>query len=480
MNPTPSNNPKENNQTKATTPPPPRTWSQWWKDTTHFWSHILDLREGLDRKGTVDKIKKNIETKGANVWLLICAILIASIGLDVNSPAVIIGAMLISPLMSPILGIGLSIGINDQTTLVASLKHFAIAILVSLVTSSLYFLITPLGTLTSEMAGRINPTILDVLVAIAGGTAGIVALSRKELINAIPGVAIATALLPPLCVTGFGIANWNLEITFGSFYLFFLNSTFVSLATFVVVRFLGYPMKKYMNAKERRRNSLFVAAFAFLLIIPSFVKLTQILSELREKQQLTQFIENTFNNDKHQALRWDLNKTDSTNTLKIVLVGDYIPPDSLPQYKKALEDYEVQNCQLEIVQLEEPPPDFDKKTAEIKAVLLDYIETSKQTQTKKDEEIAILQQQIINIRKDSIPFLSLQRELKILFPELERFSIAHIPQADFDQSVDSINVLMLDWDKEDLTEEVQTEKETQLKDWLQAKLDLNQLEIVHF
>lgn len=169
-----------------------------WERTQHFFSKILDLSEGLDRKGTVEKIRKNIETRGANVWLLISAIMIASIGLDLNSPAVIIGAMLISPLMSPILGIGLSIGINDRKTLGLSIRHFAIAIAVSLITSVIYFLITPFGNLGSEIAARTTPTALDVMVAFFGGIAGIIAVTRKDLINAVPGVAIATALLPPL------------------------------------------------------------------------------------------------------------------------------------------------------------------------------------------------------------------------------------------------------------------------------------------
>lgn len=473
---------KDNTLKNSEIPPKPsdsKTWGEWWKDSVHFWSHILDLREGLDRKGTLLSIQKNIETKGANVWLLICAICIASIGLNVNSPAVIIGAMLISPLMSPILGIGLSIGINDKKTLWASIRHFLIAIVVSLITSSFYFLVTPFEGLTSEMAARTSPTILDVLVAFFGGIAGIVAGSRKDLINAVPGVAIATALLPPLCVTGYGLANFEWEIAWGSFYLFFLNSTFVSLATYIIVRVLRYPYKQYINRKEARRTKFIIAASASLLVIPSFLKLFEILGDLREKQQITQYVESEFNTDELQALKWDFTKTDSTSNLKVVVVGDYIAPEEIPQYQAKL--YEnAPNCNLELVQMEEEPPNFDAQTENLKADILARMEAMNQIRDEKDKEILALQQQVNKVKNNSIPLLDLQKELKILFPSLEKFSISKVPQADFGTKIDSINLLLLKWDKSNLTPEVQTAKETQLQDWLQAKLELNNIQVVEY
>jgi len=194
-----------------------------------FFYNLIDLRAGLDREGTIVNIKNNKKMAGANAWLLMCSIMIASLGLDLNSPAVIIGAMLISPLMSPILGIGLAVGINDNDALLLALKHFGIAIVIALVTSTLYFWLTPFGMETSEIRARTAPTLLDVLVAFFGGVAGIISGSRKDKSNAIPGVAIATALMPPLCVTGYGLATGNWTFMLNSFYLFFLNATFVAL-----------------------------------------------------------------------------------------------------------------------------------------------------------------------------------------------------------------------------------------------------------
>jgi uncharacterized hydrophobic protein (TIGR00271 family) len=188
---------------------------------TDFFRDLTDLRTGLDREGTIISIKNNKKMHGANAWLLMCSIMVASLGLDLNSPAVIIGAMLISPLMSPILGIGLSVGINDRNMLSIAIRHFGLSIIIALVTSFLYFKLTPLGEITDEISARTAPTFLDVLVAFFGGIAGIISGSRKDKSNAIPGVAIATALMPPLCVTGFGLAKQEWEIMINSFYLFF-------------------------------------------------------------------------------------------------------------------------------------------------------------------------------------------------------------------------------------------------------------------
>ena len=230
----------------------------------NFFYNLLDLKNGLDKEGTIINIKSNKEMKGANAWLLMCSIFIASLGLDLNSPAVIIGAMLISPLMSPILGIGLGIGINDRNTLNVSGYHLLIAIGIALVTSTLYFSITSwleIGKgFTDEIKGRTSPNILDAMVALIGGLAGIISSSRKDKSNAIPGVAIATALMPPLCVTGYGIAqlfgyligadNINLDfvnIMFNSFFLFVLNATLVALGTYFIVRFMDFPSRSFTS-----------------------------------------------------------------------------------------------------------------------------------------------------------------------------------------------------------------------------------------
>src|SRR5690606_16316069 len=191
------------------------------------------------------------------------------IGLNLNSPAVIIGAMLIAPLMGPILGVGLAVGTNDVELLWKALKNFGVMVSISLVTSTIYFLITPLVEHHPEILARTTPTTLDILVAIFGGIAGIVAGSRKEKNNVIPGVAIATALMPPLCTSGFGLATGNWNFFFGAFYLFMLNSIFICVSTIIGVRYLGFPMKKFVNKAREKKVKTWMAIVMTIIIIPS-------------------------------------------------------------------------------------------------------------------------------------------------------------------------------------------------------------------
>ncbi len=280
-----------------------------------FFYNLLDLKDGLDKEGTIINIKSNKEMKGANAWLLMCSILIASLGLDLNSPAVIIGAMLISPLMSPILGIGLGIGINDRNTLNVSGYHLLIAIGIALFTSTLYFSITSwleIGKgFTDEIKGRTSPTILDAMVALIGGLAGIISSSRKDKSNAIPGVAIATALMPPLCVTGYGIAqffgyligaeNINLDfanIMFNSFFLFVLNATLVALGTYFIVRFMDFPSRSFESTKEEKRSKFILYFTSLVLLSVSIFTTYRIIEDNNKIEKIETFIQQELNDSR--------------------------------------------------------------------------------------------------------------------------------------------------------------------------------------
>lgn len=327
-----------------------------------WFANLLDLQEGLDREGTIITIRNNRRMQGANAWLLICSIMIASLGLDLNSPAVIIGAMLVSPLMSPILGIGLGVAINDKDTMFNSIRHFGIAVGIALVTSTFYFFVTPFGSLTSEIQNRTSPTFLDGLVAIFGGLAGIISASRKEKGSAIPGVAIATALMPPLCVTGFGIAAFFKQIVnrggslqigsygqeiagagsiiAGSFYLFFLNSFFIALTTYLIIKLLRFPMKSYVNAVEARRNRSITAFFSLLVTLPSGFILYQIYQLQQDKQEISRFVQDYF---PEACIKHELSSAaPDTNKLILQLLGRRIPEDSIAHYETVLmQDYQL-------------------------------------------------------------------------------------------------------------------------------------------
>ena len=217
----------------------------------NFLKEYLDLRKDKDNElETVDSIRKGVEFKGANLWILIFAIFMASLGLNVNSTAVIIGAMLISPLMGPIMGVGLSVGLNDFELMKRSLKSFLITTLFSV---TLFFLVSPVAEGQSEVLARTSPTIYDVFIALMGGLAGVTALSTKEKGNVIPGVAIATALMPPLCTAGYGLATGNLIYFLGAFYLYFINSVFISLATFIGVRVMHFQRKEFVDKNREKK-----------------------------------------------------------------------------------------------------------------------------------------------------------------------------------------------------------------------------------
>ena len=281
--------------------------------------NMFVLAEGTDAEGTITEIRSNVQLRGANVWILICAAGLASIGLDVNSAAVIIGAMLISPLMSPILGIGLGVGINDQGLLIDALKNFSIAVGISIAVSTLYFLVTPLGEPQPELVARTEPTLLDVGVALFGGIAGIVAGSRREKTNAIPGVAIATALMPPLCTAGFGIATGRWAFFFGAFYLFFINAVFISLSTYLIVRYLHFPYHEFPDERTRVLVKRSLAVFVIVVAIPSTIIFYRVISDLQTRDAINAWLDDHLRTESHEPIRWERSGSveDSVEILKV-------------------------------------------------------------------------------------------------------------------------------------------------------------------
>ena len=236
---------------------------------SRYLRHIVYLEDDIDRQMALATIKKNIAFRGPNVIILACAIFIASVGLNVNSIPVIIGAMLVSPVMGPILGFGVGLGTNDTDLLKNSGKNFLIMVGISILVASLYFLASPLRLSNpTELLARTRPTIYDVLIAFFGGVAGMLEQCRKEKGTVISGVAIATALMPPLCTIGYGISTLNTTYIFGAFYLFLINSIFIAIATFLVTKFLGFESVA-TDEFHRKRNPRIVALVLLVMIVPS-------------------------------------------------------------------------------------------------------------------------------------------------------------------------------------------------------------------
>lgn len=443
--------------------------------TLDYFLHLIDLRDGTDVKGTITAIKSGVKLKGFNLWILACSALLASIGLNTDSPAVIIGAMLISPLMAPILGIGLSFGINDREGLQESLRNYGIFMVASLLVSTLYFMATPLDEVNNEILSRTHPTILDVFIALFGGVAGIVAGSRKEKTNAIPGVAIATALMPPLCVAGFGIAKLNMEIFLGAFYLFFLNSAFISLATYLIVRYLRFPLMDLVERETRVKVRRFMFLFLLLVMIPSGFILFNVLQDLRTRRNINAFLIEHVNNGFRKAVDHEYIQNDSTHFLKLYMAGAYVPADTIDYWQTILPN-SMEGCQIQVAQ-GVAPLQADEIATRATLEVLQVIEYNQEVVDEKEMMIQQLKAQIDSMRYDTIPFTAIGDELKILYPNLSKLSFAKSIETDFKNGADTIPLFLLDW-KLRMKSATKRRRETQLQAFLKKRLALDTLRVV--
>lgn len=409
---------------------------------------LIDLRKGIDKKAAVEEIKAKDMMTGANAWMLMSSIVIASIGLDLNSPAVIIGAMLISPLMSPILSLGLGIAINDRKTLQRSLRHLGIAVLIAIITSSIYFLLSPFNELTSEIEARLEPTALDIFIAFFGGIAGIISYVRKDISTALPGVAIATALMPPLCVVGYSISSGQWNMALSSFYLFFLNSFFVALATFLILRYLNFPYKTYVNSRDKRRNNLYIILFSFVVIIPSLFLFNKVLSEAKQTIALNSFVEEFIAEDQIYLDDYQLLEKDSTNTLILKVYGDRISRKNIPDYLAGLEKHGIENTSIEIIPTSEIKLE---RMVTLESKLMGVENISKQleiTQTEKEQQkelIAYLHNEVQSGSIDTSLFLSVKNEINILYPDILKLTLGNVKHTDFDAFTDKVPVAIVEW-----------------------------------
>ena len=310
---------------------------------------LFNLRADFDQLGTSKAIVSNIEFKSGNAWSLVFAIFIASIGLAVNSTAVVIGAMLISPLMGPIIGAGFAIGIRDFELLKKSFKNLFYAIVISLVTSTLFFVLSPDGPITSELLSRTQPTFFDVMIAFFGGAAGIVALSRTQKGNAVPGVAIATALMPPLCTAGYGIANSDISIALGALYLFIINATFILISTYLFVRLLKFPSHIDDVPEKHRAVQKVITWVAVIAMAPSLIIAWYLHEKTIFETQSQLFIENEFNS-KNLIVAQKQSHFDLQHSKIIVKIfGGRIEGHQEELIKSKLINYKLENVDLEII-----------------------------------------------------------------------------------------------------------------------------------
>ena len=353
------------------------------------------IKEDTDYEATVDFISKSVEFKGFNVWILFFAIIVASVGLNVNSTAVIIGAMLISPLMGPINGIGLSVGTFDERLLQRSVKNLIIMVLISLAASTLYFLISPISDARSELLARTQPTIFDVFIAFFGGLAGIVATSRKsQAITVISGVAIATALMPPLCTAGYGIATGQIWYFLGAFYLFFINSFFIALATFITVRLLGFPQTKYVDEQRHKTVKRIITIFTIIVLVPSIYLAGDVIKEAAFNTQSIKFVNEIQDSEilaNTQILKSDREYHHRSQSITLTLIGQPIDEMQVYQLQDILHNqYGLKKTDLVIKQSAGEKIDTKIQTD----IIEDIIDKKDETIRQQDSIIRELQRQL--------------------------------------------------------------------------------------
>lgn len=313
---------------------------------------MLSLGEDMaPEQETIANIEDGVDFRGAKLWILILAIFVASLGLNTNSAAVIIGAMLISPLMGPIIGMGLAVGINDFRLFKRAAKNYLVATLFSVATATVYFLLTPLDDVQSELLARTSPTIYDVGIALCGGLAGIVALSSRSqrMGNVIPGVAIATALMPPLCTVGFGLGTGNWLFALGALYLYLINTIFISLATFIGVTFvMRYPKKVFVDKARERRVKHIITLISVLTIIPSIFITWQMVRKTVFTNRCQDFCREEWHCDEARVISQEFNYKDKT--IRMVLLGESVDSARIDSMKNRLATYDLENVTLDIVQ----------------------------------------------------------------------------------------------------------------------------------
>lgn len=383
------------------------------KFLSHF--RLMDEKEEYDL--VVERISKDSVFRGTNLIILVFAIFIASLGLNVNSTAVIIGAMLISPLMGPIMGIGLGFGINDLALVKKAIRNFSFAVLVGLFTSFVYFLLTPLNDAYSELLARTFPTIYDVLIALFGGLAGMVANSSRQKGNVIPGVAIATALMPPLCTAGFGLATLNFNFFFGAFYLFTINTVFIALATFMTVKLLKFPVRHLADPKADRRSQRVIMAVSLLTLIPSVYFGYLMIQQNRFTRNANLFVE------AHSSFEGNylLNKVIDPQVKSITMVYGGKDIDSLKilEMKDKLHLFGLSGASLSIKQ----GISFLSTTTE--ATRLAQLT---KTLEEKDKSLATLQSRLDSIASQKELSRQIYRELRIQYPQITASAVNQITE----------------------------------------------------
>lgn len=424
-----------------------------------FLKNLLNLHQGEEKKEKViEDILSNISFRGSNLWVLACAILIASIGLNVNSTAVIIGAMLISPLMGPIVGAGFALATYDFELLKKTGRSLLIATVVSLIVSFIYFYISPFKDVQSELLARTSPTIYDVLIAFVGGLVGAISLTREDKGNPIPGVAIATALMPPLCTAGFGLATGNISYFLGAFYLYSINCFFIGIATFLIIKYLKYTPKNTGNEALNKRLRVVITTLVILIVTPSLYLAYSLLEEKKFHENVAHYITAEFENSGYTIIYKKIRYNTNPKSIELAFLDKKFSDEELKTLQSNLKNFKLLNTELIVRQ----------KESEIDKEILSEINKNKSSLSSKDVMINQLKEELAQYKYNDPTFA---KEIQVLFPNIERFYFGKL--TDFSEKDNtSLTTVMLYTPKKETVKgkEVAKEVDTQkLQQWLAEK-----------
>jgi len=428
---------------------------------------LFNLHNGEDdRQKTLESVKGNISFTGANLWILACAILMASVGLNVNSTAVIIGAMLISPLMGPIVASGFALGMYDFDLLKKSLRNLFIATLAGLLVSTIYFFISPFKEVQSELLARTSPNIYDILIAFFGGLVGVIAVTRVEKGNPIPGVAIATALMPPLCTAGYGLATGNFKFFFGAIFLYGINCVFICIATYGIVKFLKYPAKEEVDKKHQKQVRYGITFVVLLMLLPSIYFAYRLFAEQQYQQSVNNFIEQEFTNKGNTIVYKKTNYNSSPKTIELAFLSKRFTKEEIDSLNVRLYTKNIPETKLIIRQ------DSADRIQLLRNNILNEIKSKDIVVDEKDKKIQALETEIAKNTFDSKQIL---QEAKIFFPTIQSLSLSNVQFSYVTDSTSNATILVYHA-KEELTDA----EKTNLVKWIKKRNNLENLQLIYF
>ncbi len=463
--------------------------AEFFQSLIRFFRTLFDLRSSTDYETTETCIRKDSNFSGTNAWILGCSIVIASVGLNVNSIPVVIGAMLVSPLMGPILGTGLGMGTNDMRLIWSSLKNLGIAVAISLATSYLYFLISPIKEPSEELVRRTSPHFLDVVVAVFGGLAGIIANSRGEKSNVLPGVAIATALMPPLCTAGYGLATQRWDFFAGAFYLFLLNSVLIAAVTLIVVRYLRFPVMHFAKAKYDKYLKVTMWILTLVLVLPSGWLFYKVVKQDHFRIRAQEFVQNEFTFQDRNTV-FDAPLIEYNDTLPQITVilrfGEPLTAREKQQRFDKLVEYGLEGTKLIIMQDERREDNeivalrAQANTAEEYKKLMEKQDAIISNQEEKINSLTEANAQLTLIASDSLPVKGIQKEIAALFPGISEFSCSRTHVTDFKNGSTEIDMFIIRWNLDDNQSQDRKEDEEKINGWLKAKFPNDSIRVIYY